>query len=182
MLASACSGSSREATPLEPERGPVPRVDPSPPDPASPPDLISPPDAAEEQTGRRAREVARYIEDRWPRVQISRPSADPKGVVVSYAILADYDGSIDDPDAYAAHVRRLTGDLRQASVELLQMTVKNFPNLRYASVWEDVILQAFWSKDQILELGPASSYRDFHTFHRLLASAEIPPPLLRRES
>ena len=40
----------------------------------------------------------------------------------------------------------VSGDLREASVELLHLSVRYFPNLKYATVWDDQRLIFFWSK------------------------------------
>ena len=67
----------------------------------------------------------------------------------------------------------------QASVELLEISLRLLPTLQYASVWEDSLLKPFWSRDQITHLGPASAYREFDAYQELVSSAAIQPPALR---
>ena len=97
--------------------------------------------------------------------------------MVGFQDWANYDASIHDPKIYEDHVRRLTGDLTQASVELLKLTARFFPHLQYATVWQDRQLEAFWSRDQILRMGDAETYRDYKSFLRLVLSAQYPPAM-----
>ena len=157
LLGAACSGHEQ----------------PTSPQPVRPPAI-----AVTDTPAARADKLARYIEVRWPRILVRDIDVDLGGTTVAYRVSADYDTSIPDRDAFAEHVARLAGDHRQASVELLKLTARHFPNLRYASVWQDSFLQAFWSCEQILELGPASSFRDFDRYTQLVQEAEISPPLL----
>lgn len=146
--------------------------------PASPRPVPPPAIADTDTAAARADKLARYIEARWPRILIRDIDVDIGGRTVAYRASADYDASIRDRDAFTEHVARLAGDYRQASVELLKLTARHFPDLRYASVWQDSFLQAFWSRAQILELGPASTFRDFDRYTRLVLEAEVRPPLL----
>ena len=89
---------------------------------------------------------------------------------------ASFDYSITDPDAYQAHVQELTGDLAQASVELLKLSLRYFPHPRFASVFQDGELQAYWSKREIEAMASPGSYRDYRSFLRLIMTAQYPPP------
>ena len=126
----------------------------------------------------RVGKIANYMHERWPRISV-RGGANFPGTIVGYSIIAKYDGSIRDLQSYQAHVHRLTGDMYQASVELLEVSLRFLPTLQYASVWEDSLLKPFWSRDQITHLGPASAYREFHAYEELVSSAAIQPPALR---
>ena len=126
----------------------------------------------------RVGKIAHYMQERWPRITV-RGGANFPGTIVAYSIIAVYDGSIRDLRSYQAHVHRLTGDMYQASVELLEISLRLLPTLQYASVWEDSLLKPFWSRDQITHLGPASAYREFHAYQELVSSAAIQPPALR---
>jgi hypothetical protein len=123
----------------------------------------------------RAAKLARYIERRWPRVRIQEAEANRDGTLVGFNDYAAYDYSIKDPDEYVQSVRRLTEDLDQASVELLKLCVRFFPQLRYASVWQDRQLQAFWSKEQIVAMDRPEAYRGYKSFLKLIFSAQVPP-------
>lgn len=131
-----------------------------------------------------ARKLAAYMEARWPRMHV-RPDADALGHTAAFGVSIDYDRYAGDDAAWAEGVRAVTGDLREASVELLKLAVRYFPALRWASVWEDRILIFFWSTDQIVQMGDPASYRDFEAFRQLRREAAIQPPLLeqaRREA
>ena len=119
--------------------------------------------------------LARYIERRWPGISVRRTHISGDGSVVSFNDLARFDRSIRDAEAYVRSVRRLTADLDQASVELLQLAVRYFPNLRYAAVWQDRALLAFWSKEQIVAMDRPERYRNHRRFLRLVFSATFPP-------
>ncbi len=125
--------------------------------------------------GTRVTKIAGYIQARWPRILLARANADGPGTVVDYQILAQYDGSIRDPDAYEQHVIALSGNLHQASVELLKLSVQYLPALRYASVWEDSFLRPFWSRQQIQQMRSAASYRAFDAYERLVVGAAVSP-------
>jgi hypothetical protein len=150
----ACSGSSGPASPVP---VPLPRI------------------SGADSSALRAHKLARYIERRWPRIQIERAHANIDGSVVGFNDLASFDASIRDPSTYTRHVARLTGDLDQASVELLKLAVRYFPNLRYATVWQDRQLQAFWTKEAIVAMDRPENYRSYRSFLRLIFTASYPP-------
>jgi hypothetical protein len=154
LSAAACSHSG--AT-VSPRAVPPPRIEP-----ADPP-LI------------RAGKLASYIQARWPRIMVDLANTDGGGTVVQFQDRASYDYSITNPGAYQAHVQKLTGDLAQASVELLKLSLRYFPHLRYASVYQDGELQAFWSKREIEAMASPDSYRDYRSVLRLIMNAQYPP-------
>jgi hypothetical protein len=106
---------------------------------------------------------------------IQRARVSDGGTVVAFNDAASFDPSIKDAAAYERHVRTLTGDLGQASVELLQLCVRYFPKLRFATVWQDSTLQAFWTKEQIVAMDRPERYRDYRSFLRLIFTAQYPP-------
>jgi len=117
------------------------------------------------------------MEARWPRVHL-RPDADAMGTIAAFGISIDYDRYGGDEGAWERSIQVVSGDLREASVELLHLSVQYFPNLKYATVWEDQQLMFFWSKRQIKEMGPAWAYRDLQSYQALTRIAEYQPPLL----
>ena len=156
IAASACTGSN---APTSPRQVALPRI------------------TSSDSPAERAGKLARYIEARWPRIRIETADATKDGTVVAFHDAAHFDQTIEDAQAYDDHVRRLTGDLTQASVELLKLSARFFPDLEYATVWQDRQLEAFWTKKQILKMGDPESYRDYQSFLRLVLSAEYPPSL-----
>jgi hypothetical protein len=157
VLVAACSDAAPSAESTGPRDVPAPQILPA--------------DAARV----RAEKLARFIEARWPRVLVFSAEASPLGEVVAFGLRAEYDTAIQPREAYYEHLRRLSGDLRQASVELLKVSVEHFPRLRYASAWDERVLQAFWSRERILAMGDPASFRDHRAWQRLVVTAEIPP-------
>ena len=86
-----------------------------------------------------------------------------------------FDYSIKDPDQYEAHVRRVTGDLAEASVELLKLTMHYFPHLQYASVFQDAQLKAYWTREGIDAMASPQQYRSYKSFLKLIMTAQVPP-------
>lgn len=125
----------------------------------------------------RATKLARFMEARWPRIHL-RPDADALGRVAAFNISIDYDRYAGDERVWEDSVHQTAGDLREASVELLKLSLLYFPKLAYATVWEDSRLMFFWSKRQIEAIGPAKGYREFHAYQALTRWAEYQPPLL----
>ena len=123
----------------------------------------------------RAGKLAGYIQHRWPRITIDQIEADPKGTVVQFQDHPRFDYTIKDPDEYQAHVEHLTGDLAQASVELLKLTMRYFPRLQYASVWQDSQLKAYWSREGIDAMASPAAYRSYHSYLKLIMTAQFPP-------
>jgi hypothetical protein len=127
----------------------------------------------------RAEKLARFIEARWPRVRVFTAQASPLGEIVSFGLRAEFDTTIEPREAYYEHLRRLSGNLRQASVELLKASVEHIPGLRFASAWDDQVLEAFWSREQILAMRDPASFRDHRAWQHLIVTAEIPPLALQ---
>lgn len=123
----------------------------------------------------RAGKLAQYIQHRWPRVTFGQIEADEKGTVVQFQDQPKFDYSIRDPDQYQAHVRQVTGDLAQASVELLKLSMRYFPRLQYASVWQDSQMKAYWSKEGIDAMASPAAYRSYESFLKLIMTAQFPP-------
>jgi hypothetical protein len=143
--------------------------------PVSPLSVALPRISSSDPAAVRAGKLARYIERRWPRILVERIHTEDGGAVVAFNDIARFDASIGDPAAYERDVRRLTGDLDQASVELLQLAVRYFPKLRFATVWQDKTLQAFWSKEEIVAMDRPERYRNHAAFLKLIFSAQYPP-------
>jgi hypothetical protein len=123
----------------------------------------------------RAGKLAAYIQERWPRITIADVESDDKGTVVQFQDQPRFDYTIKDPDAYEAHVKQVTGDLAQASVELLKLTMRYFPHLKYASVWQDAQMKAYWSKEGIDAMASPAAYRNYSSFLKLIMTAQFPP-------
>ena len=123
----------------------------------------------------RAGKLAQYVERRWPRVTVQEVRSDRKGTVVQFQDQARFDSTITDSDAYVADVRKVTADLVQASVALLKLSMRYFPHLQYASVWQDSQLKAFWSKEGIDAMASPSQYRSYTAFLKLVMTAQFPP-------
>jgi len=177
VVAGACSGTP---PPIHPPRSSV-SGRPSPVRPLTvirePVPTPTPTIGADDPPIERASKLGRYIEARWPRVHL-RPDADALGTIAAFGITIDYDRYGGDEGAWERSVQMVSGDLREASVELLHLSVRYFPNLKYATVWDDQRLIFFWSKRQIREMGPAWTYRDFESYQALTRIAEFQPPLL----
>src|SRR5438132_8902019 len=155
LAASGCGGGPAAAT--SPRPVPPPRV------------------TSLDRPAARATKLARYMERRWPRIHIESVRTSRGGSVVVFHDQVSFDYSIKDPDEYVRSVQRLTGDLDQASVELLQLSVRYFPNLRDAGVWQDQELQALWTKEQIVAMDRPDRYRSSSSFLRLIFAAQYPP-------
>ena len=123
----------------------------------------------------RAGKLARYIEARWPRIRVAGAHSNADGTMVTFNDSAAFDHSIDDAATYEASVRTLTDDLAQASVELLKLSLHYFPDLQYASVWQDRQLQALWSREDIVAMDRPEAYHDYQSFLKLVFTARYPP-------
>ena len=102
VLGTACSDTGPPVEPLGPRDVAAPRILPA--------------DSARVRAGK----LARFIEARWPRVRVFSAEASPLGSFVSFGLRAEFDSTIEPREAFYEHLRRLSGDLRQASVELLK--------------------------------------------------------------
>lgn len=175
LVAAACSGTPPAVRP--PARAVALAAEGSgiqEPVPAEPPRI-----AAKDSPVVRAQKLAAFIHARWPRVRLS-PDANAYGTLAAFAISIQYDRYAGDEEAWEASVHQVSGDLHEASVELLQLSAQYFPKLRWASVWEDRTLIFFWSTEQIRSMGSPSQYRDFEAFQALTRLAAFQPPLLER--
>jgi len=154
LAATACTHWS---APAAPRNVPIPRMFPG--------------DSAQIRAGK----LAEYIQRRWPRVTVPQVEADPRGRVIQFQDQPRFDYSIKDPDQYEAHVRRVTGDLAEASVELLKLTMHYFPHLQYASVFQDAQLKAYWTREGIDAMASPERYRSYKSFLKLIMTAQVPP-------
>lgn len=127
----------------------------------------------------RARRLAAYIETRWPRMHVE-PDVSTAGLEVVFGVTIDYDRYHGDEAEWERSARVVAGDLRQASVELLELSARFVPSLGWATVWQDRQLIFFWSKRQIEAMGRPQDYRDFDAFVALTRLAEVQPPLLEQ--
>jgi hypothetical protein len=144
-------------------------------EPVSPRPAVLPPLVRDDSPGLRAAKLARYIEARWPRIEVRRATVNPDGTVVTFNDQARFDRSIHDINAYTNHVRTLTGDLAQASVELLQLSLRYFPQMRLATVYQDSGLRAAWTREEIVAMDRPEAYRSYRSFLRLVFTAQYPP-------
>ena len=130
----------------------------------------------------RAGEIAHYVERRWPRLAVVVAGVNPSGTVVEFATDPQFDRSIKDLDEWADHVRVVTENERQASIEILKLAERFLPDLRYVSVWDQLdamLYRAFWTPEQIREMDRPVSYREFDVYLGLVRAAAIPPPWAR---
>ncbi|MGH2662014.1 MAG: hypothetical protein ACRDH8_04265 [Actinomycetota bacterium] len=121
----------------------------------------------------RARELASFIERTYVRVQVWGVHVGED--IVSYAVRMRLDPRSEHPDFedWFAHVRSAARDQRQATVHLLKLTVRQVPEARLVSVFQDTFLQPLWSRRQIVAMDEPASYREFEPFQDLVTSAEI---------
>ena len=147
------------------------------------PKRVPAPAPAESDTAEvRAVAIARYAQQRWPRLVVAVANVDDNGTVVEFVTDPQFDRSIKDPDEWARHVRVVTENERQASIEILKLAARFLPELRYASVWDqldEMLYRAFWTPDQIRVMDRPASYREFDTYLGLVKAAAIPPPWAR---
>jgi len=127
----------------------------------------------------RAGKLAEYITHRWPSISVDQVEADRKGTVIQFQDQPKFDYSIKDPDEYQEHVKRVTADLAQASVELLKLTMHYFPHLQYASVWQDSQLKAYWTREGIDAMASPQTYHSYQSYLKLIMTAQFPPPGVR---
>jgi hypothetical protein len=130
----------------------------------------------------RALTIADYIERRWPRLAVAVSGVNDSGTVIEFATDPQFDRSIRDLDEWADHVKVVTENERQASIEILKLAVRFLPDLRYVSVWDQLdamLYRAFWTPEQIREMDRPAVYREFDTYLGLVRAAAIPPPWAR---
>lgn len=154
LLLAACSGAPQVESSIHPQ----------------PPIEIAPSDSA----GRAARTIAGYIHRKYALVEVGPVSALDGGDVVAYAARMRLDRRSEHPEFedWQAHVSRAARDHRQASVEMLKLTVRFIPRARFVSVFQDDFLQPHWSREQILAMDDPARYRRFEAWQDLVLSAE----------
>jgi hypothetical protein len=125
--------------------------------------------------GSRAAGVAQFIEGKYDLVEVW--GINSQGDVVSYAVRMRLDPRSDHPDFedWQGHVSQAVRDQRQASVEMLKLTVHRIRRAGLVSVFQDDFLQPHWSREQILAMGRPQAYRDFEAWQELVLSAEYLP-------
>lgn len=123
----------------------------------------------------RAAGIARFIERKYDLVEVWGIHAQED--VVAYAVRMRLDPRSDHPefDDWQAHVSQAVRDQRQASVEMLKLTVERIRRAGLVSVFQDEFLQPHWSREQILEMGRPQVYRDFEVWQDLVLSAAYLP-------
>ena len=126
---------------------------------------------------RAVRRIARTIQRRYGLVEIWRADAHRRGRLVVYAVRMRLDERSDHPDLkdWSAHVRQAARDQREAAVTMAKETVARLPAVRLVSIYQDELLQPFWSRRQIREMDEPRRYRTFEAWQRLVLSAAILP-------
>jgi hypothetical protein len=147
---------------------------------APPPDVVETPAATEEVSGRGAsmvRRIAREIEAEYPLVMVWKAETQQRGRVVVYAVRFRLDDRSDHPefDDWNAHVRRAARSQREAAVTMLKRTVEELPRVRLVSVYQDELLQPYWSRPQIHAMADPLAYRTFDAWRELVLSAAVLP-------
>jgi hypothetical protein len=150
--------------------------------PVSAPAEVAPqtPEASPERGGPaagRASRIARDIESTYPLVQVWRAEAREGGRLIIYAVRFRLDDRSEHPDFddWNAHVRRAAQDQREAAVAMLKRTVEEIPRVRLVSVYQDELLQPFWSRPQIRAMADPMAYREFEAWQDLVLSAAVLP-------
>jgi hypothetical protein len=125
--------------------------------------------------GSRATGIARFIQRKYDLVEVWGINSQED--VVSYAVRMRLDPRSDHPDFedWQAHVSQAVRDQRQASVEMLKLTVRRIRRAGMVSVFQDEFLQPMWSREQILAMERPQAYRDFEAWQDLVLSAAFLP-------
>ena len=128
-----------------------------------------------DQKPSRASSIARFIEGKYELVEVW--GINSQDDVVAYAVRMNLDPRSDHPDFddWQAHVSQAVRDQRQASVEMLKLTVERIRRAGLISVFQDEFLQPHWSRAQILDMGRPGAYRDFEAWQDLVLSAAYLP-------
>jgi hypothetical protein len=126
---------------------------------------------------REVRRIARVIQKRYGLVEIWRAYSHRRGRLVVYAVRMRLDERSAHPDLddWSAHVRRAARDQREAAVTMAKETVARLPAVRLVSIYQDELLQPFWTRRQIREMDEPRRYRRFQAWQRLVLSAAILP-------
>jgi hypothetical protein len=156
-----------------PEATRLPVSTPAEVDPETP---AASPDPAGPAAGRVLR-IARDIESTYPLVQVWRAEARERGRLIVYAVRFRLDDRSEHPDFedWNAHVRRAAQDQREAAVAMLKRTVEDVRRVRLVSVYQDELLQPFWSRPQIRAMADPMAYREFDAWQDLVLSAAVLP-------
>lgn len=128
-------------------------------------------------TAMTARRIARQVADRNGLVEVWGAESRSQGRVVIYAVRFRLDERSEHPefDDWNAHVRMAARQQRQAAVSMLRRTVRALPRVRLVSVYQDVLLQPFWDREQIEALEHPGRYRAFDAWQDLVLSAAVLP-------
>jgi hypothetical protein len=123
------------------------------------------------------RRIARRVEAAYPLVEVWRAEAGDRGRLIVYAVRFRLDERSEHPDFedWNAHVRRAARDQREAAVTMLKRTVATLPRVRLVSVYQDRLLQPFWSRSQIEAMDDPMRYRAFQAWQALVLSAAVLP-------
>jgi hypothetical protein len=155
-----------------------------PPAPSPPaletPDALEMPDEPVQRPGRSAtttRRIARQVEAEYPLVEVWRAEPLERGRVVVYGVRFRLDDRTEHPEFedWNAHVRRAARDQREAAVTMLQRTVGELRRVRLVSVYQDRLLQPYWSRPQIEAMDEPTRYRRFEVWQDLVLSAALLP-------
>lgn len=151
---------------------PPPIETPTEPPPAAPDDD---PDAFGPGAGI-VRRIARDVESRYL-VEVWRTEIQDAGRLVVYAVRLGLDERSQHPDFgdWNAHVRRAARDQRAAAVSMLRSTIMALPRVRLVSVYQDELLQPFWSRRQVEAMERPARYRSFTAWEQLVLSAAVLP-------
>jgi hypothetical protein len=121
--------------------------------------------------------IARRVEATYPLVEVWRAEARQRGRVIVYSVRFRLDDRSEHPDFedWNAHVRRAARDQREAAVTMLKRTVARLPRVQLVTVYQDTLLQPFWSRPQIEAMDDPMRYRSFQAWQALVLSAAVLP-------
>jgi hypothetical protein len=122
---------------------------------------------------RAVRRIAREIQARYHLIEVWEARAEARGRLVVYAARFELEPRSAHPefDDWNAHVRKAARDQREAAVAMLKATVDRLRSVRYVSVYQDELLQPFWSRRQIERMAEPRRYRTFPAWQKLVLSA-----------
>ncbi|MGH2678357.1 MAG: hypothetical protein ACRDHB_08365 [Actinomycetota bacterium] len=122
------------------------------------------------------RRIASDVEARY-QVVVWRAEIQDAGRLVVYAVRLGLDERSQHPnfDDWNAHVRRAARNQRAAAVSMLRSTIMALPRVQLVSVYQDELLQPFWSRRQIEAMGRPARYRSFTAWEQLVLSAAVLP-------
>jgi hypothetical protein len=122
------------------------------------------------------RRIARDVESRYL-VEVWRAEIHDAGRLVVFAVRLGLDDRSQHPDFadWNAHVRRAARDQRAAAVSMLRSTIMALPRVQLVSVYQDELIQPFWSRRQIEAMERPARYRSFTAWEQLVLSAAVLP-------